>query len=589
MMKLSMRTASSITQYLFTAFAHSCFLCLLFIPIAHAANPTLLISGADAQQESNLRAWLGKLNENCKLSPVQERSLLTKARKNSQLALQALGYYHADIQVQIKHNKSCWQLELHIIANDPVIIALVDVQLRGEAQWDKAFSEIIRANALKQGDRLQHQHYEKLRNSLLSLSSDRGYFSARMEKQELRVDVKNNQAFVHLHLDSGPRFYFGDVEFSQDSLKDAFLQKFVPFKPGDPFDNHQLLSLRQDLSGSGYFSDVRIHTLKDQTDNLQVPIRVSSKDKPRYVYTAGVGFATDTGPRVRFGVENRRVNSRGHRYKTGLELSPMRSIAGINYEVPVRNPSKERINYSSSYTHEDIDDKLSKRLRIGVAYLRELRSGWLSAYSLSWEREDYTIAAQSDITYLLMPGFELTRIKADDAVYPRHGWKLNGSIRAAHEDVASSVSFVQLHGIAKWIFPTWYGRILTRIEGGASLADELTELPSSVRFFSGGDNTIRGYAYQSLGPKDAQGNVIGARHLMAASIEYEFPLTKRWYGAFFTDGGNAYDKLKDFKPVYGIGTGIRWRSPIGPIRLDIAHPTEGSSNFRIHISMGLDL
>ena len=584
-----MHIAPTPSKRLFTAFASGIILCLLLAHTAQAASPSFSVTGADEQQQANISAWLSKLNESCELSPIQERNLLKKSRENTQQALQALGYYHADIDLHINYNKSCWQLQVAVIANDPVIIEEIDVQLIGEAQFDKAFKAMINASNIKLGDVLQHQHYEKLRNSLLSLSSDRGYFSALLEKQELRVDVKNNRASIHLHLNSGPRFYFGDVEFEQESLRDAFLQKFVPFKAGDPFDNHQLLNLRQDLAGSGYFSDVRIHTLKDQADDLQVPIRVSSKDKPRYVYTAGIGFATDTGPRVRFGVENRRVNSRGHRYKTGLEFSPVRSVAGINYEVPVRNPSKERFNYSSNYTHEDIDNKLSKRLRFGIAYLRELRSGWLSSYSLNWEREDYTVASQSDITYLLMPGFELTRIKADDAVYPRLGWKLNGSIRGAHEDVASSVSFVQFHGIAKGIFPTWYGRILMRIEGGASLADELIELPSSVRFFSGGDSTIRGYAYQSLGPKNAQGDVIGARHLLAASVEYEFPLTQRWYMAVFTDGGNAYDKLKDFEPVYGVGAGIRWRSPIGPIRLDVAHPTEGSSNFRIHISMGLDL
>jgi translocation and assembly module TamA len=383
------------------------------------------------------------------------------------------------------------------------------------------------------------------------------------------------------------------VQFKQDVLDEAFLASFVTFSAGDAFDNRQVLSLRQSLSGSGYFADVRVQTGTPDDATLTVPLEVIVNAKPQYVYSAGVGFATDTGPRLRLGIENRRSNRLGHRYGTELELSPIRSGIGGNYDIPLGDPNRERISFISSYSQEDLEDHSSERFRVGAAHLRELDSDWLVTRGLDFEREYFIVGEQKDRTDLVMPGLELTKVVADNPIYPQRGWRLNGKTRFAHENIASSVTFLQVRGNAKYVQPVWYGRLLMRLEAGATLVNELTELPSSVRFFAGGDSSIRGYAYQSLGPKEDAinntGDVIGGRHLLVASIEYDIPFQENWSVAIFNDGGNAYDKLADFEPVYGRGAGIRWRSPIGPVRLDVAEPSDGSDNFRLHISMGMDL
>lgn len=554
-----------------------------------ASKPTAAIHGLDSELKENVQLWLDNLLDDCNLSPLRERVVLRRAHNYTEQALQALGYYQADIKLQIIHSESCWQLRLDIVPNAAVSIGTLDIQILGEASNDPRFQPLYSPETLSEGKILQHQHYDTVRNHLQDLAKERGYFDAKLSRRELLIDREKLSAAIHLHLESGERYQFGDIHFEQTVLNEKFLQQFVRFKAGDDFDNQKLLALRQSLAGSGYFNDVRVEPLLKQTSNRQVPIRITSKPAPRYIYTAGVGFATDTGPRLRLGVENRRVNRRGHRYNTGLEVSPIRSNIGFNYEIPIADPKRERINLGASATHEDIDGKLSDRYRLRAAYLREWHSGWIATHFLDWENERYKIASQRDTTYLLMPGYELTRIKGNDPLYPTLGWKLTGMSRFAHQDLLSSTSLIQFHGLAKAVFPTWYGRILTRFEGGVTVANKVTKLPHSVRFFAGGDSSIRGYAYQSLGPEDADGRVIGGRHLMAASVEYEWPFSQKWYGAVFTDAGNAYDKLADFKAVYGSGLGLRWRSPIGPIRLDLAHPSQGSSRFRIHISMGLDL
>lgn len=578
------------SKHLFS-YLSACLLCcaLLSQQAVAASSPKASIHGIDTELKENVQLWLASLLDDCELSPLRERIVLRRARNNTEQALQALGYYQADIKLQIIHQENCWQLRLDIVPNTAVKIDTLDIQIHGEASEDPPFQSLLSPEALAQGTILKHQHYDTARNRLQDLAKERGYFDAQLSRRELLIDTETLTAAIHLHLESGKRYQFGELHFEQAALNEKFLQKFVRFKPGDDFDNQKLLALRQSLAGSGYFNDVRVEPLLKQASNRQVPIQITSKPAPRYVYTAGVGFATDTGPRLRLGVENRRVNRRGHRYNTGFEISPIRSNIGFNYEIPIADPKRERINLGASATHEDIDGKLSDRYRLRSAYLREWRSGWIATHFLDWEHERYKIASQRDTTYLLMPGYELTRVKANDPLYPTLGWKLTGMSRLAHQDLLSSTSFIQFHGLAKAVFPTWHGRILTRFEGGATAASRVTKLPHSVRFFAGGDSSIRGYAYQSLGPKDADGRVIGGRHLMAASIEYEWPFSQKWYGAVFSDAGNAYDKLADFKAVFGHGLGLRWRSPIGPIRLDLAHPSQGSSRFRIHISMGLDL
>ena len=560
---------------------------VLVVPVWSA--PALMLEGVNAGQKDNITAWLGNLPEDCNLPAMQEQALLRRARQDARKALEAIGYYQARIDVKLEHVEECWNLHITVTPGEPVHISKMDVRLQGAAEADSAFQALRDDPPVKTGDILRHDQYETLKSRLLRLLSDRGYVNGKLTRHTLRVDEKKQQAAIELYVDSGPRYRFGAVTFQQTALNPALLDKFVRFDAGDYFANQRLLDLRQSLSSSGYYADVRVETGEPDHDKLSIPISITASPRPPHVYTAGIGFATDTGPRLRLGFENRRVNTGGHRYNSELELSPVRSGIGFGYEIPMGNPARERINLTTGYLYERPDEHKSERYRLGVAYVYEMESGWVSTTSLNFEREDYTVADQTDRTDLVMPGYALARTEADNRIYPRRGWHVTGSVRFAEENLASTVSFIQFHGKGKWVFPAFYGRILMRVEAGATVADAVTELPSSVRFFTGGDNTIRGYAYQSLGPVDDDGEVIGGRHLLVGSVEYDIPVYQNWSIALFTDGGNAYDTWDTFDPVYGSGAGVRWHSPIGPIRLDIARPGDGPDNFRLHISMGVDL
>ena len=195
------------------------------------------------------------------------------------------------------------------------------------------------------------------------------------------------------------------------------------------------------------------------------------------------------------------------------------------------------------------------------------------------------------IARLLTPGVSLGTTRHDDRNRPTDGYRLHVEARGGHEAAGSDVSFLRLSGSAGWVRAVpWGGRLLARAELGAMAVDGFDALPPAQRFFAGGDSSVRGYGFASLGPVDASGTVVGGRMLAVGSIEYEHPFKDRWSGAVFADAGNAFDTGNRNEGLkVGVGLGIRWQSPIGAVRLDVARPLDGTQRFRMHLRIGPDL
>jgi translocation and assembly module TamA len=173
-------------------------------------------------------------------------------------------------------------------------------------------------------------------------------------------------------------------------------------------------------------------------------------------------------------------------------------------------------------------------------------------------------------------------------MYPTRGWRLFGQFSGAHENLLSDISFAQIYGSAKLVHQFGPGRLLIRGEGATTLADEVLELPFSVRFFTGGDLSVRGYQFGELGATNKEGEVVGGKHLLVGSIEYDFRVRGNWIAAAFFDTGNSFGDFGNMKLKQSAGLGIRWLSPIGPIRFDAARGLN-DGGFRFHITMGPDL
>lgn len=561
---------------------------LLLAPALQAASPVVIVNGVDGALKNNIKAHNDFSNEKCDIPTWRARGVERRAEAQSDNALRALGYYEADISADYEDTERCWQVTITVSKGEPVLVHDVHINISGEASNDDAFSKLSHAEELQKGEPIRHNHYDGLKGRLVQLAADRGYLQSKLVDHRLEIDIKKRLAEAYLGLESGPRYHFRDISFEQDILHQELADKFVNIKENDMYESEQLVKLQQALSTSGYYTNVRVQTETDD-DAQAVDVKASAEPRPRHGYMAGVGYSTDVGPRLRLGFENRRANKKGHRYDTEIETSKVRTEYRFKYDIPLGDPRRERVSLGTGYKREKTRTSKSELYRAGIAYIRELNSGWVATPFLDFEREHFTIGGRRDTTNLIMPGFDYSRTRANHPLYPTRGWRINSQVRVANENLGSTVSFVQFTGFGKVIQPLGAGRVLARVEGGTTIADSVVRLPTSVRFFAGGDHSLRGYGYERVGPRNADGDVVGGRHRLTSSLEYDRLFTQSLAWAVFVDGGNAFDRKDDLKMVYGYGAGLRWRSPIGPIRIDVAVPSDGPDNFRVHISMGPDL
>lgn len=541
---------------------------------------------------NNVRASLSieqqKLDPN--LTEDQLQRLHQRATAEIAKALQPFGYYQPQIQSSLRFADGKWLARYQVDPGPPVHVTALDIQVEGDGANDPEFKSLTAAFPVHSGDVLNHPLYEQGKQNFQRFATEHGYFDFKWLKNEIAVTPLANSAFITLHIDSGPRYRFGEVSFHQDALRPELLARFVPFKAGDPYNTAKLLDLQNALSDSDYFSNVEINPRRDLSQDRRVPVDVILVSRYQHRYTAGVGYGTDTGPRGKLGWENRRINDRGHRFSTEYKVSEISDSFTARYSVPIRNPSTDQFAITSSWSNDHPETSQSETFLLGVSRSIDRGSNWLETTYLNYQTESYSVGGDHGDSVLLMPGITWSKISADNRIYPLRGLRLLLDVRGAHPDLISNAQFVQVRAQAKFVHKIFgEGRLLLRGDVGATRFGAIRNLPTSVRFFTGGDQSVRGYAYNSLAPRNAAGQVVGGEQLLVGSIEYEQRFAEKWSAALFYDTGNAINNWQEALKE-GVGFGVRWLSPIGPIRFDLAWAiSEPGTPKRLHINVGPDL
>jgi translocation and assembly module TamA len=553
-------------------------------------QPEIRIEGVSGELRRNIQAQLSLANETCASPDWRIKSTFAASEPEIRKAMRALGYYQPVIHSQFEWTPQCWQASFTIEPRPRVRLSEVDVRIFGEATDDPKFRQLLAKLPLKPGDFLHHGRYEDLKNRLLNLAEQQGFFDARLVKHELIVDPAQNLAWIRLHLDSGRRYAIGRIEIEQRILEPDFVRRYLPFKPGDPYTSSNLDKTYQILTDSGYFDDVEVRALRDQLEDFKVPIYLRLLARKRHFFKVGAGFDTNTGPRFSLGYENRRLNRRGHRLDFSGRFSPVRSELSSQYLIPWEHPAQETLSFQTGYLHEQTDILRTDSAALGARFLHP-RQAAKETLGLDLKYESSRIhGADAQGALLLIPSVQWSYVRADEVLRPTRGFRADLSFRGGASLAGSPVRFLQARIYTKGVYQLpWQGRLLSRAEVGATWTDHFANLPASFRFFAGGDTSIRGYDYKRLGPKNQDGDVIGGRYLGVASLEYEQAFLKHWGAAIFADAGNAFSSFAE--PIQiGTGIGIRWYSPVGPIRLDLAVPVNKDGlGFRIHVSMGPEL
>lgn len=549
------------------------------------------ISGIDKMLEDNVRLYLSieQQKNHPLINDGRLRRLHKKADQEISAALQPFGYYRPTISSKLEKAESGeWQASYDIDPGPALRIAEFNFVISSEIGQDPEFKKLIQQQALQTGNVFTHPEYEAFKTELAKLASERGYFRASFSENRVEIDLEEYVARVYLNYDGGPRFIFGEVLLRQDVLQAEFLRRYVPFEKGDAYLLDKLIELQHLLNDTDYFQTVEVRPGEALPGSNEIPIEVSLTPRKENRYLFGFGYGTDTGARTKFGWERPRINDRGHRFDSEIGVSEVGYNLEANYRVPVLNPRTDQLVYSFSEVNEELDDFDSNLRSVGVS-LNHRRGEWRETLALEYQREDFEIGNDSDKTVLVIPGVTWSRIWGKNFIYVLDGLRFDFALRGGDEGLGSDVSFTQAYSSLKFITSlNRRNRFIARGSVGSTSTNDFDRLPPSVRFFTGGSQTVRGYKYQSLGPEDDSGDVIGARRLLTGSIEFEHSLSDKWSVAVFYDVGNAIDDFDDDLES-GAGFGVRWNSPVGPVRIDLANAISDDESWRFHINIGPDL
>ncbi|MGR8919243.1 MAG: autotransporter assembly complex protein TamA [Gammaproteobacteria bacterium] len=553
----------------------------------------VVVEGVEGQLADNVRASLSVGRRGCETAPAYVRALARDGEREALDALRALGHYAAKVELRVEQGETCPQVVVGVTAGPPTVVAAVDVDISGAAADDAAFVAAVAAHGVAPGDTLDHSKYAGIKQRIERSALERGYLDGRFSRRRLEVDPVANTARIALAFDSGPRYSVGEVLIEQDPVvvDEALIRRFLDYVPGEPYRADIVSRFYSALSASGYFSTVEVRPRLTAPVGTAIPIEIELAAGNRHRVSTGVGFSTDEGIRGKVQYQNRRFNVHGHRFRAEARASLIEQRLSGEYQIPRVHPSNEWFSVQGGVRREDVDTFETVELEAGIAETKRRPWGFMERRFVNLNQQFFDISSEEESTTFIIPGTRWTKTRADDPLFPRRGYSLDLELRGAADAILSDTSFVRALVSAAAVRALPLGtRLIARTDLGASWVDEFDRLPPTERFFAGGDVSIRGFDIDELGPEDDEGKVIGGRYLAVGSLEIEKVLRDQFGVAAFVDAGNAFGGPGSSDGVrIGAGLGLRWYSPVGPIRIDVAHPFDDDTVARLHLRIGPDL
>ena len=564
------------------------------------------IVGLDEAMTENVRVSLSLVDAiGDDLSGRRLAYLVREAEDEAREALEPFGYYSPVIAVERTRGEGPVAVTVTVDPGTPVRVRRSDVAILGEGARDRYLREELTAFRPQPGDVLDHPTYEAGKTRITRRLAERGYFDADFTSRRVEVTRAENAADIDLVWESGVRYDMGEVTFDQDPriIRPQLLEQLVYWDTGSYYHQGKLDRLRQSLARLDYFASIDIQPHPEDAQGTLVPVTVSLTPAKRSIYTTGLSYGTDSGAGIRLGLERRYLNQRGHKALAQLDYAQQRKTLTLQYRIPAfawldgwytlsAQAADEQTDYQDSRRIEFVGSRsgqYNRHLNL-VASMHALRERWLYRVADDGEgalaRQEYRYAT---FTY---PSLRAEYVDADDLLFPRDALAGSLMLRGGVEGAGSDADFAQARATARWYRGLGErNRLIVRGELGHTFTDTVVDIPPSLRFFAGGDRSIRGYAYQEVSPRidtDFGDYSVGARNVATASVEFEHYFNDTWGAAGFVDSGSAFDDTPDWRT--GVGVGVRWRSPVGPLRLDVAHGLDDpDSDFQLYLSIGADL
>jgi translocation and assembly module TamA len=553
------------------------------------ADIKVTIEGVEKEMRSNVLTYLSveRYSDRKDVDQDMMQRLYDRIDGEVKEALHPFGYYEPAVAAEFRAEGKDWQVAIAIRPGEPVRVRELRVEVEGPGRDDPVFDNVKNQDLLRVGSLLNHGAYAKIKDSLELAALSNGYLAERLVNPEMRVDPDSYAASVNLVLDTGPRYRFGKIDIQQDAIRPGLMDRFLRFREGDPYVDDEVRNTQYALEDSLFFSDVEVNVDVNEADadTLTVPVHITA-GRSRPTFSIGGGYGTDTRLRGTLAWTDSRVNDRGHRFRAEIKASTNTRQITSRYDVPIGDPALERMSLEYKNTYEPKGD-LNTNTNTLLPSVTRVFGRWQTVNSVAITRTTTTGAAASKLTStLLVPGIVIASVPKGFLGEELFSRTLYAEVLGSHHGLGSDANFLRLMLQSERDFDLNYRwHLLLRGEVGTTLVDDFSEVPGIYRFFAGGDRSVRGFGYEKLSPKDADGNNIGGKHLLVGSVEVVRDIPWNLAVATFVDFGNAFDNFKDPRE-YSVGVGLRYRAPGVSIGIDFAKPlSEPHSAIRLHLNI----
>ena len=601
--------------------------CLLGASLAHAAGVNVEVRGGDEELRANVLAYLSferYRKGGVELNADTVERLHNRVEREVQEALRPFGYYEPKVDSSVTeqgHNE--WRVVVNISTGEPVLVEHIDVRVDGPGETDPLFERILQHLPLHAGDRLNHAAYEAIKSDLQRTATTYGYLDAKLIRNELVVDPPNHKANIALELETGQRYRFGVTTIEQHVVSDKLVRRYLRYRQGEPYDLTQVLRTQFALDDSQYFANLEVLPGDPDRQALIVPVNIHADPSRRHRYSFGAGYATDTGVRGTLGFEDRHINTLGHSFSVEVQAAQVtKYYVQTHYRMPVGDPALENISLNASIEQQTLADVTAITQSAGPSFTA-VSGGWQHVWQLNAVRTISEDINGSDTQRLLVPELDLASVPKGYLGEPLFGHPFFAELKGSDAVLGSDANFIQLRVQTEKVFRLgrkWH--LLLRDEAGATLVSRFSQLPAVYRFFAGGDNSVRGFAYNELSPlepvcaRSSTGQILltasgacqtepgqyiksGGKDLVTGTVEVIRDLPRNLGIATFFDYGNALNSFgrppcqaaAAGEPAicspfiqYSVGIGLRVRLPVMTLGIDIAQPLSVNAGPRLHIN-----
>lgn len=541
---------------------------------------------------------IARWRDNPRMSPALLRIAHRDAPRQIAEVMESEGYYAARVTAELDEDHEPPRARYRIEAGPRCQVANVDIVFTGPllASPDKlppTPAALRNTWRLPAGSPFRHADWEDAKRALLQHLLANRYPAAHIVASAARVAPAAHTVELAVTIDSGPPHVFGSTAIAGlERYPEHIVRRISPLTAGEPYTTAKLLQFQSRLQDTGYFSHVEVAAVPAADTaaaaDATVPVTVTVREAQSRTLGLGAGYSTNTGARGQLHYEDRNLFDRAWRLDGRLALEQKQQSLGAEVQLPV-NADGSRDSFGASWLRTDIQNEITRTVGLRA------RHAWGS------ERTEHALLAEATLETKQVPpladdrsgaiyfGYALTLRRTDSAIYPRDGYHAQLQAGGAPLGIIAERPFLRAWGrLAHYTPLATQGTLLLRGELGAVLSDARQGIPQTYLFRAGGDQSVRGHAYQSIGVREGEA-IVGGRYLATASAEYLHWLTGQWGGAIFVDAGTASDRLGSGALAYGAGFGVRWKSPVGPLNLDLAQGRRSDSDtreWRLHFSMG---